>query len=118
MAFIELKLLFANYGNRSGILFNINIPKPDLVTVVQFDPHLEENLPIVIPPGQGKSYEVKLFLTKVSMDTTWTEIFKDKEHWEMEVIFRKSRSLPWNKTVHKKIRISIQELKESAKRVN
>lgn len=118
MATIELKLLFANYGNRSGILYTIDIPKPDLVTVIQYEPKLEENLPAVIPPSQGMSYEVTIFLTQVSIEKTWKDIWEDKDSFVVEVIFKGSTSFPWNKIAKKKIFIDFQELKNLAERVH
>jgi hypothetical protein len=111
---VDFNLLFVNIGNRSGILFDINIKHTDIIYQIGYKIPLSNILPIIILPGQGEGFKPILMTAKPS-EKTWTDTLKGKEYLEIELVYKTSTSFPWNKDRRKNLRIDIRDLKEFVK---
>lgn len=108
---IDINLLFVNSGNRSGILYDINITFANIIYQIVYKTPLKRILPIVISPGQGEQFKPTLMTAKPP-EKTWVDTLKDQEYLEIELTFKTSTSFPWNKIKKKFLKIDIQGLKK------
>ena len=114
IAILVINLLFVNSGNRSGILYKYDIPKGDLlVNISHVDPIPKKLLPLVITAGEGFPMPPYLRLAKPG-DKEWENVLVNREHIEIEVVYKTSTGFLGNRTKMKKVRIDIHDLKLQA----
>ena len=101
---VSSRLLVANTGNRSGVLFSFRLdPANEHVLSYHLDPQPEKALPLPLPPGDGWTTCVRIeFRPKAG---PWEGFLARIDTLQMQAVF--SASASFGRVQHKRIKLKI-----------